>query len=572
MGRRRGQPHVKKGKAAHATPGVGPARREHAAELLRRAGDADRKKDFAQAAQLAREAAAADPENGQAWRLAAVFQEKLGDYAAALDAYERALSLSPNEAGLARDIARLASLLNLPALAERFLLWAQRQDPASIEIVNDLAHAYCAQSRFSDAIELLRASLAENPGSALLWNTLGCVVFESAEAAQSLVFFDEAIRLQDDLHTAYFNRANARKAVADTAGALADCERAIALGADSSAQNAMYRYARSLLLLSAGEIGPGWDAYAVRNEAAYPGYVHHTFAAPAWAPGEPLAGRRVLVVGEQGLGDEVLFANLLPDAAREIGKSGRMLIAVEPRLVALFQRSFEAAEVVPYDTRREGVRTVRDAPGIAADAYDTWARIGDFLSTSRRSVDDFPKQPSGFLKADSRAVDRWRAVLAETGAGPKVGVTWRSLVMTAQRQKFYPKLDLWGHVFGAPGVTFINLQVGDCADELRAIAKAFGADIRTLPGIDLRLDLDDLAALSLALDLVVGPATAATNLAAAVGAPTWFITTPDAWTRLGTEAFPWYPQVRAFAGEQSYDWSKVMADVGAALRDQFAEP
>lgn len=568
MGRRRGQPHVNRGTAA-ATPGLGSARRGHAADLLRRAVDADRKKNFAQAVQLAGEAAEADPENGQAWRLAAVFQEKIGDYAAALDAYERALALSPDEAGLARDIARLASLLNLPALAERFLLVARRQDPTSIEIVNDLAYAYCGQSRFPDAIELLRASLNENPGAALLWNTLGCVLFESADAAQSLVFFDEAIRLQGDLHATYFNRANARKAVADFPGAMADCERAIALGADSPRQDTMYRYAWSILLLAAGEIGPGWDAYAVRNEAAYPEYVHHTFAGPAWAPGEPLAGRRVLVVGEQGLGDEVLFANLLADAAQEIGTSGRMLLAVEPRLVALFQRSFEAADVVAHDTRREGVRTVRDAPGVTADAYDTWARMGDFLGAYRRSVEDFPKRPSGFLKADPRAVDRWRAVLAEIGPGPKVGVTWRSLVMTAQRQKFYPPLDLWGPVFGAPGVTFINLQVGDCEDELRAITQAFGADIRTLPGIDLRQDLDELAALSQALDLVIGPATAATNLAAAVGAPTWFITTPDAWTSLGETALPWYPQARAFAGEQSYDWPKVMADMGAALRDRF---
>jgi len=551
-------------------PGPGSARGRSAAELLRRAVEADRKRNFAEAAQLATEATVAEPANGQAWRLAAVFQEKLGDYPASLDAYERALALFPDEPGLARDIARLASLLKLPALAERFLLRARRQDPASLETVNDLAYAYCEQSRFADAIELLRASLTENPGAALLWNTLGCVLFESGDATQSLAFFDEAIRLQGDLHSAYFNRANARKAVADVRGAFADCERAIALGAESPARNAMYRYARSLLLLTAGEIGPGWDAYAVRNEEAYPDHVHHAFAGPAWAPGEPLAGRRVLVVGEQGLGDEVLFANLLADAAGEIGRSGRMLVAVEPRLVTLFQRSFEEAEVVAHDTRREGHRTVRDAPGVAADAYETWARMGDLLGSHRRSIDAFPKRPSGFLRADPRAVDRWRAVLADMGPGPKVGVIWRSLVMTSQRQKFYPPVNLWGPVFSAPGVKFINLQVGDCEDELRAIAKAFGADIRTLPGIDLKLDLDEIAALSQALDLVVGPATATTNVAAAVGAPTWFITTPDAWPRLGTEAFPWYPQARAFAGERSYDWPKVMADVGAALRDQFA--
>lgn len=554
------------------TRDLSQAGRRRAADLLRRAVDADRRKDFALAARLAAEAAAADAGNGQAWRLLAVFREKLGDYAGALDAYEHALAIAPNEAGLARDIARLASLLRLPQLAERFLLRARQQDPASIEIANDLAYAYCEQSRFPEAIDLLRGAITDNPGSALLWNTLGCVLFESGEAGQSLVFFDEAIRLQDDLHTAHFNRANARRAVADLRGALDDCERAIALGADSLAQAAMYRYARSNLLLAAGEIGAGWDAYAVRNEEAYPDYVDHAFAAPAWTPGEPLAGRRVLVVGEQGLGDEILFANVLADVAREIGQSGRMLLAVEPRLVALFQRSFEAAQVMAHHTRRDQGRTVRDAPDLPPDAYDTWARMGDFLRSHRRELSDFPTASNGFLKADPRRVDHWKATLAAIGPGPKVGVIWRSLVMTSQRQKFYPPLDLWRPVFGAPGVTFINLQIGDCDDELRVIAERLNGDIRTLPGLDLRMDLDELAALSLALDLVIGPATATTNIAAAVGAPTWLVTTPDAWPRLGADGYPWYPQARTFAGEQSYDWANVMEGVGAALRAAFPPP
>lgn len=564
MGRRHGRPHIDRG--GPAAPSLGSARRQSAADLLRRAVEADRKKNFALAAKLAGEAAAADPADVQAWRLIAVFREKLADYGAALEAYEQALSLAPDDAGLARDIARLASLLNLPALAERFLLRARQQDPASLETVNDLALAYCEQSRFPQALDLLRETLTDNPGSAMLWNTLGCVLFETGQAGQSLVFFDEAIRLQGDLHAAYFNRANARKSVADIRGALDDCDRAIALGADSLVQKTMYRYARALLRLTAGQIGAGWDDYAVRAEDAYPDHVRHALAGPAWAPAEPLAGRRILIVGEQGLGDEVLFANVLPDVAREIGETGRMLLAVEPRLVTLFQRSFPTAEVLAYDTRRVGTATVRDVPGLAADAYDAWARMGDFLGRYRRTAEAFPTAPTGFLKAAPQRIDYWRAVLAGLGPGPKVGVIWRSLLMTSQRQKFYPPLDLWDPVFSTSGVTFINLQLGDSADEIRAIQETSGAKVHTLPGIDLRTDLDDLAALCAALDLTVGPATATTNVAAAVGAPTWIMTTLDAWPRLGEAAFPWYPQVRAFSGDQAYDWAKVTADVGAALR------
>lgn len=535
------------------------------AALLRRAVDAEARNDFAGAARFADEAAAADPHNVRAWRMAGVFREKLGDYAGAFEAYDRAATLAPADAGLGRDLARLASLMGLAELAEQFLLRAKAQDPASVEIVNDLACAYCAQSRFGEAIELLREGLTTRPGAALLWNTLGCVLFEAGDASQSIVFFDEAIRLDARMHAASFNRANARRAVGDVAGALADCESAISLGADSPTQAAMYRYALALLRLNAGDVAGGWDAYAVRNEEAYADYVHHRLARRAWRTGEPLAGKRLLVIGEQGLGDEVLFANVLADAVREVD---RLLIAVEPRLVSLFQRSFPTAEVTGYATRREGLQTTRDVPGLPDDAYDAWARMGDLLGRYRRTVTAFPTQP-GFLKADPQRVAHWKAVLAGLGQGPKVGVIWRSLLVTSQRQKFYPPLANWGPVFAAPGVTFVSLQPGDCADELCDIGKTMGADIRALPGLDLKDDLDEIAALSCALDLVIGPATATTNIAAAVGAPTWFATTPDAWPRLGTAAFPWYPQARAFSGEQGYDWPGVMAQMGAALRTEF---
>ncbi len=541
------------------------------AALLRRARDADRDKQFAVAAQLAGQAAAADPRNLMAWRLLGVLLEKLGDYAGSLEAYDQALALSPDDATLARDLARLAGLVDMPELAERFLLRARRLDPASLEIINDLACAYCAQARFSEAIDLLRESLTLDPGSALLWNTLGCVLFEQGQAGPSIVFFDEAIRLDAGMDAARFNRANARKAVGDVRGALEDCGAAIALGADQPAQDAMYRYAQSLLLLTAGEIGAGWDAYAVRNEEAYPDYVQHRLTRPGWA-GEPLAGKSLLVMGEQGLGDEVLFANVLTDVAREIGPTGQLLIAVEPRLVTMFQRSFGTAQVLAYETNREGVQTIREVPALPAGSYDMWARLGDLMARHRRSLSDFPTSPGGFLKADPGRIEHWRAVLASHGPGPKVGVIWRSLVINAQRQKFYPPLEHWEPVFRTPGVTFVNLQLGDCSDELRVIAHATGAELKTLPDIDLRTDLDDLAALSCALDLVIGPATATTNIAAAVGAPTWFATTPDAWPRLGTAAFPWYPQARAFSGQQAYDWASVMAAVGAALRAEFPAP
>jgi ADP-heptose:LPS heptosyltransferase len=92
-------------------------------------------------------------------------------------------------------------------------------------------------------------------------------------------------------------------------------------------------------------------------------------------------------------------------------------------------------------------------------------------------------------------------------------------------------------------------------------------DIWSPPGIDLKHDLDDVAALSSAMDLVLGFSNATLNIAAACGAPAWLITTPGAWPRLGTEdRYPWYPQVRVFAPAAYGAWGPVMGEVAAALQ------
>jgi hypothetical protein len=105
-----------------------------------------------------------------------------------------------------------------------------------------------------------------------------------------------------------------------------------------------------------------------------------------------------------------------------------------------------------------------------------------------------------------------------------------------------------------------------------AQAKAeLGLDIWTPPGIDLKNDLADLAALCCALDLTVGPANATTNIAAA-GAPVWLISTPGAWPRLGTDRYPWYPQVRVFLPDAYNQWAPVMAEVAASVGELAEKP
>ena len=110
-----------------------------------------------------------------------------------------------------------------------------------------------------------------------------------------------------------------------------------------------------------------------------------------------------------------------------------------------------------------------------------------------------------------------------------------------------------------------QLQLRELVADGGEARRELGVDIWTPPGIDLKNDLDDIAALSCALDLTLGFANATSNIAAACGAATWIISVPGAWTRLGTDRMPWYPQARIFTPPGLDRWEETMAGVAAAL-------
>ena len=180
-----------------------------------------------------------------------------------------------------------------------------------------------------------------------------------------------------------------------------------------------------------------------------------------------------------------------------------------------------------------------------AEPADCWACLGAPMRRFRPSVEAFPDR-AAFLKPDPTRVAYWRGVLDALGPEPKIGLVWKSLKLNSGRFRYYSPFDAWRPVLAATGVRLINLQYGDCSAELEQSWRELGVEIWNPPGLDLKDDLDEVAALSCALDLTIGTPNATTNIAAACGAPVWMIAAPDAWPALGTDRYPWYPSVRLF--------------------------
>ena len=269
--------------------------------------------------------------------------------------------------------------------------------------------------------------------------------------------------------------------------------------------------------------------------------------------GESLEGKSILIWGEQGIGDEIMFGTMIPDI---MAKASGVTIECIQRLVPLFKRSFPDAKVV-----------VQSEPPLELKwPIDFHSPIGSLALQVRKSVDAFPRD-NAYLKPDPSAVavmrDRYRAMF---GDRKLVGISWKTTNPKSAFLRNAP-LDQWGDVLGVSNVQFINLQYGDVADEIQQVRENFGVSIHHDTQVDPLEDLDQFAAQISALDLVVSIDNSTVHVAGACGVPVWLLLPkgPDwRWTQ-GDDQSLWYPCMQLIRQTEVGKWSGPMGEVRERL-------
>jgi hypothetical protein len=232
---------------------------------------------------------------------------------------------------------------------------------------------------------------------------------------------------------------------------------------------------------------------------------------------------------------------------------------VEPRLVALFRRSFPTAGVIASDQ-------VNAADARAALlAADYHVAAGSLPRHLRRRIDDFTSDP-GYLRADPAQVALFRQRLGAAAPGPRIGLCWRSRVAGGRRNRFYLTVGELAPVLRLPA-TFVNLQYDEATEELNEARRLTDRPVIALDGVDLMRDLDGAAALTAALDLVVTVATSVNDMAGALGVPTVLLTHEDNWAMHGTSGIPWYPAARVALRRHGEGWAPAVERAVALIRD-----
>jgi Flp pilus assembly protein TadD len=534
-------------------------------KILRRAIKSWRKGAIPRAGELALEAANEDESNAKAYHVLGMALERMGHVHKALVTYQRAFDLDPDDPELLINLGLIAWNLKQNDGAARMFSHYIEACPESPLGYNNLGSILCDMGRPEEAIETLRAAIFRMPHEPILWNSLATVLAEEGRAEESLVFYNEAVRLDPNFARLFHNLGYAYAHLGMLKESLEAYDHALERGVDP-AERLETEHSRAICLIGSGRLAEGFAEFEKRNNPRFRAFVNHVVKAPMWE-GEDLTGKRIMVVGEQGLGDEFMFATILPDLARAVGESGKLQIVVDPRLVPLFARSYPDADVGTYDDRTlidpDGNKALRFLPFLKEQGEpDFWCPMGSALRFLRKDLAAFPHE--AFLTPDAGRVAAFREALAAKGPGPYVGICWRSMMLAAKRAKYYSALAMWEPILKTPGVTFVNLQYGDAADDIAKAKTLFGIDIHQMD-VDLKDDIDGAAALSAALDLVISAPTAAAANAGAIGTEVWFLAAGRVWPQLGTDEYPWYRKTRVLSSQKFGDWQALMPRVAAEL-------
>ncbi|MEA1674349.1 tetratricopeptide repeat protein [Nitrospirillum sp. BR 11163] len=468
---------------------------------------------------------------GQALHLLGLARFQVGDAAGAVPAIDQALALLPPDqtAMPANNLGNILRQLGRLAEAEAAYRRALAQDPALAAAASNLGALLRDRGDLAGAEAALLHALRLAPDRAETLVNLAGTMTALGVPWQAESLARRAVALAPEMAHAHGNLGTALVAQ----GRLADGARHLAAAEALDPGQPLIQFNLGLARLAQGDLAAGWRGYAHRDLG---GATAAPLPAPPWR-GQDFAGRTLLVRREQGLGDELLFASLYPGLAEKVGQ---LVIDCDPRLGALFARAFPSAVIAPAGRTLEG----QEAP-----AVDAALSAGDLPALLRPDLARFATGPSAYLTADPALAALWADRLAALGPGLKVGLCWRSGLRTEERGRLlYPQLDEWDPLLRLPGVRFVTLQYdGTAAEPEMAAAEArLGIRIHRWPDLDLRDDLDGVAALISGLDLVVTAGTAVSELAGALGVPCWRLGATFEWSRLGTGARPWFPAQQSF--------------------------
>jgi tetratricopeptide (TPR) repeat protein len=437
----------------------------------------------------------------------------------AIDGYRRAAVLEPSHLIAPRA---LAQLLNDPRHALRGLI----VDPTNGGLLNRLALLAADTDDRSMVIPYLRKAAIANPGDGDALYNLGVEAWRSVHPHKVERMSAWATCVNPDHSLAHLNRA--------------------------------------LALLIQDDYARGWDVHRRRLASTDAAAFIRSFDIPEWQGEAPdaLSGAdkgdrgKLLLWGEQGIGDEIMFMTLLPEL---LDRGYELVVVTEPRLRPILRRSLPMVDVPEAPSPDQGT-----TPSYGCARHVALGDLPYWLSLFHGGK----TKPVPWVKPPADRVAALRKGLEDRHPGQRlVGITWRSIApKTGAGRTIEPAL--WRPFGEIPGIAFVSLQYGTEPKDFEIFEREAGFPLDHAHGVEPMKDLDGLTALIEACDLVLCPTNNTVHFAGAQGKPCWTLLPykPDWRWGLTSDRSRWYEDMAVYRQTREGEWTDVIARVAADLR------
>lgn len=432
------------------------------------------------------------------------------DPAAAIALLEQAAALAPEEWAIWNELGSAYTGAKRYRESRAFYLRAHQLCPQAVGPLVNLALRSMGEGLLDEALDYFDRALALSPGEASIWNNRGTLHLARRDPDRAEADFAKAAELAPDLVSA--------------------------------------RVLMAMPELMRGHFAEGFARYERRLEMSeISGPPHPT---PRW-DGRPDPSLRLLVKGEQGLGDAMQFCRYLPLMA---GRVGSLVYECADPLHRLMRANF------PYEV--VGARGSLVA-NIAAHVY---LMSGPYLFGT--TLETVPAEVP-YLRSVPGLAEEWAGRLGPL-PGLRVGLVWRGNRENSTDLFRSSSLAHFAALFEEPGITFVSLVPHPAPED----------DVAAAPLVDVTggfKDFADTAAVIDNLDVVVSVDTSVAHLAGAMGKPTLLVLPYSGEWRwmLGTDRSPWYPTMRIYRQPAPNRWEVPLQEVRAELacrRDAARRP
>ena len=486
----------------------------------------------------------------------------IGRYEEALASYDRALALAPDLGPAHHNRGTTYAMLNRneEALASFDKALSLIFERVGIKIVDGISLA--ASKLGGEPPERLDKALAADANSAEVLNNRGRVLNRLRLYDEAIASFDRSLALRHDQSDALCHRGEALAAINRFDDALADFARALRIDpncADAHLKrgNALYALNRTdealrsfaaavtiqpenpeanfneaLARLCLGDFRIGWRKYEFRWERAEFAKERPTYPRPMWRGEKEIAGKTILLVTEQGLGDAIQFARYAPLVA---ALGAKVWLGVRPSLTALMA-------TVPGVSRVFG-------GGETLPEFDLYCPLLSLPLAFETAIETIPSRVPYIRPPEDRAA-KWRGCLPQTGR-LRIGICWAGTRGHPNDRNRSIPLDRFATILSVPDLDFVSLQK-DVGPLEAAILSEHG--VHQLG--QQFTDFADTAAVVAMLDLVISVDTSVAHLAGAMAKAVALLVpfSPDFRWMLNRTDSPWYPTMRLFRQSAIGDW------------------